>query len=502
MAKSSFLKHALIYGSGNLLVYAAGFILLPLYVRCLSEGEFGTLDFLNRMGEVVLLCLLFKGLRQALFSFHNQARDETEKRAVIGSALFFTLLFLGVGGGIAALMAEPMCGWFRLGDPGVLRLAILAVFLESFTVLLLALAQARVESLLFSLVSIGQFLVRVVLCIVFVTVYHWGVAGVLIASAISSGVFAAWLLLREVRRGGLRVDREQMRSMYWFALPFIPAGFAFFLLNSGDRFFLRYHVTDEQLGVYALGYKLALVVKLFSRRPLYQVWSAQMYEAAREPDAPTMFGKVFTRILAVYVGVGLALCLVAEEVVSAFTGGGYVGAAAMIPPIVLAYFFLTATDLMESGFYIKRKTGQKTVVMMFATAVTLALYALLIPPFQNMGAALATVGGFIFYAALTGIVGQRFFVVHYEWRRVTLLLVWAVLLWLAGLMLPADLWLLPVKAALWSVWPVLVWLTVLSNEEKDWLRDLFARVRPRRVSLPMFRARKVNTAPLEATRNA
>src|SRR5207248_4948340 len=129
----SFLRHAAVYGSGDLLVYAAGFLLLPLYVRALSPGEYGTLDILNRLGEVVLLFLLFKGLRQALFSFHNQARDEAEKRAVVGSALFLTLLGLGGGGALAALLAEPISRVLDLGSPAVLRLAILAVFLESLS---------------------------------------------------------------------------------------------------------------------------------------------------------------------------------------------------------------------------------------------------------------------------------------------------------------------------------------------------------------------------------
>src|SRR5207302_699127 len=243
MAKqSSFLWHAAVYGGGNLLVYAAGFLLLPLYVRCLSESEYGTLDVFNRLGEVVILCLLYNGLRQALL--------------------------------------------------------------------------------------------RVGLSIVLVAGFGLGIEGVLIASAVTSGLFALVLLGREVVRGGLRIERRQLKAMTWFALPFVPGGLGFFLLNSGDRFFLLHHVAKADLGAYALGYKLALVVKLFSRRPLYMVWSARMYEAARQPDAPTVFGKVFTRMLAAEVCVGLALCLVAEEAVTFLTGCGYAGGAAGISALV------------------------------------------------------------------------------------------------------------------------------------------------------------------------
>src|SRR5262245_36543188 len=143
MAKSSFLRHALVYGAGEALVSAAGFLLLPLYVRALSPEEYGTLDYLNRLGEIVLLCLLLKGLRQALFSSQNQARDDAERRAVVGSALFLTLLFLGSGGVIVVLAADPISRRFNLGSPDLLRLAILATFLEAIAALLRALAQAR-----------------------------------------------------------------------------------------------------------------------------------------------------------------------------------------------------------------------------------------------------------------------------------------------------------------------------------------------------------------------
>lgn len=466
---SSFLKHAAIYGAGNLLLSAAGFILLPLYVRCLSAAEYGVLDYLNRLGEIVLLCLLIKGLRQALLAFHNQARSDEDRRAVIGSALAILTLFLGGGGLLVCLFAGPICDRLSLGSPGLVRLAVAAVFLESFAMLLLGLSQARVESRFFTLVNLGIFLLRLSLCVVLVTLLGWRIEGVLLANAIAPGLFGVWLLARELRRG-LRLERGQLRAMFWFALPFVPGGLAAFFLNSGDRLILKEYVSDAELGAYALGYKLALIVQLLSRRPLYQVWSARMYEAARHPDAPEVFGKVFTRILMAYIGVGLALCLVPGEVVFALTGGGYVEAVKIVAPVVLAYLFLSAADLMDAAFYISRRTALKTPITFASAAVTLGLYALLIPAWGIHGAAWATLFGFVFNAALTWLVSRRIQPVDYEWGRLATMLVLAVLVWSVGQLLPAELWLLPLKGLLWFSWPALLWLTVLSDEEKDWVR--------------------------------
>jgi O-antigen/teichoic acid export membrane protein len=475
MGKSSFLRHAAVYGAGNLLVYAGGFLLLPLYVRCLNESEYGTLDVLNRLGEVVLLCLLYNGLRQALIAFHNQATDDRERRAVVGSALTLAAVLLGAGGGLVFLSAEPLSRWLKT-DPALLRLAVVAVVLESLYLLFLALAQARQESLFFVLISVGQFLTRASLALFLVLGLQRGIDGVLLAGAVASGAFVLALSARELCRGSLCIDRGQLRAMAWFALPFVPAGVGLFLLNSGDRFFLVRHVSPAEVGAYALGYKLAMVVKEFSRQPLYMVWSARMYEAARRPDAAMLFGQVFTRVLGVYTAVGLGLCLVQEEVILFLTGHDYGGAARVIAPVVLAYLFVTAADLMDAAFYVRRQTAWKTPVMLASTVVVLALYALLIPPYGKYGAALATLFGFLFHAILTGIVAQRVFPVRYEWVRLAALLTTATGIWLVSLLLPVSWWLLPVKAALWLAWPLLLWLTgVFSEEEKEWARAFFRK---------------------------
>jgi O-antigen/teichoic acid export membrane protein len=478
MAKSSFLRHALVYGAGEALVSAANFLLLPLYVRALSPEEYGALDYLNRLGEIILLCLLFKGLRQALFSFQNQARDEAERRAVVGSALFLTLLFLGGGGAVVALFAEPLSERFALGPPGVLRLAILAVVLESVAALLRALAQARQKSLFFIVINAGQVLLKIVLCIVFVAVLRWGITGALIGLAASSGLFALYLLGCELMQGGLHIEGKQLKAMFWFALPFVPGGLGYFLINSGDRLFLKeYGVPFAAMGAYALGCKLAGAVTLFSKEPVFKVWSARMYEAARQPDAPRLFGVVFTRVLTLYAGVGLALCLVAAEVVNILGGNRYADAVGIIPPVVLAYFFLTATELMEAAFYIERKTAYKLPLTLAAMVVTVGLYIVLIPPYGIHGAAWATLVGFVFTTALTGVLSQRVFPVRYEWGRVGAMLGWAVVCWLVGWLLPHEMSLLPVKALLWFGWLGAVWLTVLSAEEKQWVGGLLTRSR-------------------------
>ncbi len=467
MKTPQFLRHAAVYGLGTLVVNACSVFLLPIYLRCLSPGEYGTLEWLRSVGEIVLICLLFGGLKQALLSYHGQALAEAERRRVVGSSLALAALVVLVGGG-ATLWGSGLLGRaLNFDRPGLLEATVFVLLLEAVSGLLMTSCQARLESGLFMAVTIGQFLLRVGLSIAFVYWLGWGIRGMLLAGGLTAGSTTLLLLAREVVMGGLRPDRATLAVMARFSLPFIPGGLGFFLLHSGDRFFLKEYADVTALGLYALGYKLALSVSQFSRAPLYSVWNTQMHQVAFRDDAPDVFGRAFTRILASYLAVGLGLCLLADEAALLLGGPQYAGAAPVIPVVVLAYYCLTGADLMDAGFYVSRRTAWKTPITMASTAVMLALYALLIPGRGAVGAAVATLGGFAFHAALTWRVTQRVFPVRYEWGRTGAALGLGVVAWLVSRLVPPGVAWVPLKAALWPAWVLALWFAgIVSPEEK------------------------------------
>jgi O-antigen/teichoic acid export membrane protein len=236
-------------------------------------------------------------------------------------------------------------------------------------------------------------------------------------------------------------------------------------------------------------------VSTFSVAPLQMVWSARMFRASESADAPQVFGRAFTRILAAFLLVGLGVCLFEDEAVRILGGRAYAGAARVVAPVVLASFFLTASVLMDAGFYVRRRTGRTLGLTLSAGAVVLVLYAVLIPPYGAMGAALATLGAFAFLAFCTWRTVRRIFPVEYEWARVGALVALAAGLWLGSRLLPAAGWSVFAKGGLWLLWPVLVWvLGLASAQEKAHVRAAvgqglaWLRGEARRVEAPAHEA--------------
>jgi O-antigen/teichoic acid export membrane protein len=470
MRGQSFVRHALIYGLGSVLVQAASFILLPLYTHCLTPAEYGALEVLNRFGEFVVVFLLFGGIRQAALAFHGQSDNGAERQRVIGTTVVLVATTALAGGCLMMFFAGPLSRTLGVGSSTLVRLAVWAMILDGMNFVLLVGPQARHEPVFFVTLTATQFLLRVGCSIVFVVGLGWGIEGVLLAAVITAAVHALVLAGHQLLVGGGRPDWPQLRAMTRFAVVFLPGGLAFFLLNHGDRFILREYAGLAEVGTYALGYKLALGVVLFSRASLGTVWNARLYAAARTPDAPRLFGRVFTRCLAAYLWGGIALCLFQDEVVAFLAGGPYAVAARVIAPVVLAYFFLTAADLMDGAFYICRRPGLKTLVALASTTLTCLLYFTLIPRYGAMGAALATLLGFVFHAGLSLVVSQRVFPVRYEKRRLVAMLVLALGLWLGSRSLPVAPWAMVLKGLCWLALPGLVWVAgLIAPDEKRWV---------------------------------
>jgi O-antigen/teichoic acid export membrane protein len=243
----------------------------------------------------------------------------------------------------------------------------------------------------------------------------------------------------------------------------------------------------DEVGTYALGYKLAQAAGMFSLAPLYMVWGARMYKVAGDPDAPRMFGTVFTRILAAYLLTALGLALFQEEVVALLGSAAYASASAVVAPVLLAYFCQSAASLMDAGLYVQRRTGLKLAVTLVTTVVMFVLYAVLIPRYGSMGAAFATLIGFAFLAVCTWAVTQRVFPVHYEWSRLGTLLALATGLWLVSRCLPAEPWSWPIKGGLWLLAPIIVWCTgLMSHREKEHVRTLTGEARQRLLGYLMW----------------
>ena len=469
--KKAFLKHAAVYGIGTLLVQAASVVLVPLYTRYLPPADYGILQILYRVGEIINICLVISGVRMATLTFFGQSKSETGRERIAATVSLFLVIVLVACTLVVTALSGPLSRYLEISQ-SLLICGVVATTLEAAVVMPLAMMQARVESLQFVITSVAMFVVRVGLTILTVAGLGWGIWGVIASNATTAIVFGVALSLREMIRGSFVPEIGRFKELVRFALPFIPGGLCFMVLHNGDQFFLVGY-DENELGIYALAYKLVRAVGMFSVIPLYQVWSARMFRAAEQPDHPILYGRIMTWIMSCYTFVGLGVVLLRHEALTILGSPPYMSATTMVAPLVMAYFFMSASNLMDAAFYVTRKTIYKPLIAAGSAIGILVFYAWLIPIYGGWGAAWATLAGLAIHAALTWIVSQRIMPVRYEYVRLLAIFLSAVAVGYVGDLLDESIAASVVRVLLWFAWPVALWVFgVIKEEEKNHISEL------------------------------
>ncbi len=464
---AKFLKHTAVYGFGSVLLQAVGIVLLPIYTHYLAPADYGVLDIINRTGDIIVVLLMANGIRGAAFTFYCQA--ETEEMRARTASTVAAVLFAGCFAGILATItfAPIISAALDIESQSLAVVGLAAAITQLLPALPMTLMQARVESTAYIVASLIATAFRLLLVIVGVVVLNWGVWGVLLGTLAANLVSGVFLNLREFSRTGFRPEFSVFLPVMRFAWPFVPGGIIGFALFNGDRYFLLENAGREAVGLYAVGARLASVVSSLCFAPLFQVWSASMYEAYREPDCAKVIGRVFTRLLAPSMFTGLVVYLFRTEILELLASPEYANAAPVIGPMIISSCLISAQVLGDGPFYVFRRSRTKLLVTIGTTLVAFGLYAMLIPRFHVWGATLSVVISSAFYASATILTAQSVYRIEYEWRRlfalVSIILILAAFSWFVA---PDGLGLVW-KIMLAIAFPLIAWsFNLISIDEK------------------------------------
>ena len=111
--KESFIGHTVVYGLGAISLQLVSLVLLPLHTRYLPPSDYGLLQLLFRLGEVLSVCLMFQGIGLATLNFYKMSNDEVSERHIAASATFLLIVMTVVGILLALLFARPAARFLR-----------------------------------------------------------------------------------------------------------------------------------------------------------------------------------------------------------------------------------------------------------------------------------------------------------------------------------------------------------------------------------------------------
>lgn len=394
---ASTVKHGGVYAIGTILTRLVGFIMLPVYTHILTAADYGVLEILSLTTDILSM-LVGLGVRQAVLRYYYRYDTETERNAVISTAAVMLVAAFLVVGGVGMAVAGPATD--ALLGPGeplhYFQLAIAGFALQALADVPLVYLQARQRSGELVTSNLIRLVIALSLNILFVVVLRIGVAGIFLSTIIASLLVGGVMMWRMLRETGLHLVGRNARELLAFGAPLMVLQLGSFILHFSDRYFLRYDRTLEEVGVYALSYKLAMMLGTFVIGPFYSIWTAKSLEIARREGehATPILASIMRHYNLVLVSCAFGLALFSTDVVHLAMGEAFQTADRTVPVLAIGMVFFGYRQISQVGAMIAERPGFVAWSSATAAAGAILLNLTLIPRYGAMGAAISTMSAF------------------------------------------------------------------------------------------------------------
>jgi len=411
-------RHSAIYGLGGLVSRILAVLLLPLYTKYLTPGDYGRIETLIA-ASAVLVIVLRMGISSAFFRFYFDSQDNERRTRVVRTSFWFTMVMATAGLVLGLVFAPQIADALRLGDhPNLVRAGAVGLWAQMNYEQLTSLFRVEERSVAFVLASLANVLITVGATVLLVVAFDKGAIGVLVGNF--TGTLCVYAMLLGYRRYqlGLQFDRGLLRGMNRFGLPLVPAALALWAINFIDRWLIAVFKDQGEVGVYSVAVRIASAV-LFLLIAFRTAWPAFAYSIEDDREARRTYSYVLTYVVYLTCWVSLALGVLAPWLVHLLArNAAFHRASDAVALLSFAGAAYAGYTVLAIGSGRARRTQGNWLVAGAAAALNVGLNIALIPPYGMVGAAIATLAAYLGLFLGMFLYAQRVYPVAYQWRRV------------------------------------------------------------------------------------
>lgn len=389
-------KQSLTYGIGHIMARLVTFLLLPLYTNVFTQEEYGIVSLAYAFIGFALIFYRY-GMDSALMKFYVQSDDKKESESYLSTVVILQVITaLGFSGLVYVFRDSIGPVILSVHEPNFITLIAVILFFDCLWNISTLVLRAEGKPWTFVGVNFANVLLTLGLNYYLVVHLNHGIKGVLEGNLIASGtmlVITLPILLRRLSFKGIRSD--VLSRVIRFGLPFLPAGLFTMIMELGDRYLLEWMSGTEAVGLYSAGYKLGMFGLLLVMG-FNMGWTPYFLRRGKEEGAENDFARATKYFLGISGFFMVLLTIWVNDLIHLKIGGvsiigeSFWDSTAIIPVILLGYYFFGFYVLQLPGIYLKDKTKWVPVFRAVGAGSNIALNIALIPEFGALGAAWAT----------------------------------------------------------------------------------------------------------------
>jgi O-antigen/teichoic acid export membrane protein len=417
-------KDTAVYGISTIIGRFLAFILVPFYTHYLSEADFGI--YSNIYAYIAFFNIIYIYGMDAAFLKYSSLAESTKKKIVFSTAYLFVLVTSLILSGIILIFKTPFVFLMQVPDKYNYLILYVVLILLFDTLALVPFANLRLHRKAgkFVFIKMSFIILNIALILVFIIKFKYGIQAIFLSNLLASLITLLMLLPEIFKNLQFTIDKEELKKMLKFGLPYLPASISATIVQVIDRPILTAMTNDATVGIYTANYKLGIFMMLFVNMFQY-AWQPFFLLNAKEKDAKEIFAKILTLFVLVASVIWVFVTLFVDDFAKLKIGANssiiaepFWSGLSIVPIILLAYVFHGMYVNFNAGIYIEEKTKYLPYVTLLGAVINVLANILLIPYYSLMGAAYATLFSYLSMCVSLFFVSQKFYKVNYEIGKV------------------------------------------------------------------------------------
>lgn len=365
-------------------------ILVPLYTSALSPDQYGAVDLITQTANI-LIPIFTLAISEAALRFGLDAKDDASRKKV------YTICLGVMAAGLFA-MAAIFPALSRLDYiKGYSAILYIYVWTSSFRQLGMFFARALEKVRLFAIDGVLCTLAMLLLNILFLLKFKWGIMGYLLAIILSDVISGLFLFFggKMWKYVSFRAfDAKLARTMVKYAAPLMSATLLWLVTSISDRFIIKYFHGVYLTGIITAAYKIPLVLTT-----VFTMFSQAWNMSAISENGSEMREELYTDVFRInqsfmYV-LSAGILFLNRPITFVWLNSSYSEAYRYSPILTLATVFNCFSVFLGSVYIAEKKTKNSFLTSIAAALVNITLNLILIPQFRIYGAAIATLAAYL-----------------------------------------------------------------------------------------------------------
>ncbi len=381
----------MIYGITNALYSGIPLLILPFIITFLEPAEYGKIDLFRTISMVLTPVLGFSTV-QSISYYYLELTKERFKTFVSSIQIF--QLFTAI---VAFILLTISSYWISKEYYFLLSLCVLFYLFNQFTEGILTIFRIENKPIKYMTIRISSILIELLLMFFLYKYFKSKDWTVRVYPIVSTSLLIALYSFYLFRKMGynLNFSKALLSKALVYSTPLILHMLSGYALNIGDRFFIKFYLSDKELGEYAVAYQIGMSVNFFFTS-FNLAWTPTYFKWMKEAQFEKI-NRVKKIVYYTIIGIAIGIILIWKIFESYIQNNTEYNISFLLILIILISNVFLSFYKFESNYFLFNKTTKKLSFITFTSALlSITCNLLLIPYFGILGAAYSTLTSFIF----------------------------------------------------------------------------------------------------------